>query len=138
VSAADNGTVVEIALNRSAVADLNSAIGLFVLGGALSSISGTADQHVFGFSMASFVSDHTRQLVLDVMRCVYVCSHNLIRIGVRHIFIAGLHVGISGSTGLLRSQGWIPRLNSSNRKLLPRYVAGHNGTAMAARPVASA
>src|SRR5688572_7591038 len=27
---------------------------------------GTADQHVFGFSMAGFVSDHTRQLVLDV------------------------------------------------------------------------
>jgi hypothetical protein len=28
--------------------------------------SGTADQHVFGFSMAGFVSDHTRQLALNV------------------------------------------------------------------------
>ena len=66
VSTADNGTVVEIALNAAAVGDLNAANGLFLLGGALGTLSGPADQYVFGFSMASFVPDHTRQLVLDV------------------------------------------------------------------------
>jgi hypothetical protein len=66
VSAADNGTVVEITLNAAALADLNAAGGLFVLGAALGSLSGVADQYVFGFSMAPFVDDHTRQLVLDV------------------------------------------------------------------------
>ena len=66
VSAADNGFVVEIVLNTAALADLNSAAGLFLFGGALGTLSGTADQHVFGFSMTDFVSDHTRQLVLDV------------------------------------------------------------------------
>lgn len=66
VSAADNGTVIEIQLNAAGVAALTSSSGLFVLGGALGSLSGTADQYVFGFSTASFVPDHTRQLVLDV------------------------------------------------------------------------
>jgi hypothetical protein len=65
VSAADNGTVVEVVLNEAAIADLNTATGLFVLGGALGTI-GAGDQFVFGFSMADFVADHTRQLVLDV------------------------------------------------------------------------
>lgn len=66
VSAADNGTVVEIALNNAAIGAMQSANGLFLLGGAVSSISGSSDQYVFGFSMASFVPDHTRELVLDV------------------------------------------------------------------------
>ncbi len=66
VSVADNGFVVEIALNASAVSALDGGSGLFVLGGALSTVSGTEDQHVFGFSTAAFVADHTRQLVLDV------------------------------------------------------------------------
>lgn len=66
MNAADNGFVVEIALSSAALADLNSATGLFLFGGALGTLSGTADQHVFGFSMAGFVSDHTRQLVLNV------------------------------------------------------------------------
>ena len=65
VSALDNGTVVEVVLNDAAVAAMNSATGLFLVGGALGTI-GTGDQYVFGFSMASFVPDHTRQLVLDV------------------------------------------------------------------------
>jgi hypothetical protein len=65
VSAADNGTVVEIALTNAAVTDMNSAAGLFLLGGALGTI-GTGNQYVFGFSMTSFVPDKTRQLVLDV------------------------------------------------------------------------
>lgn len=66
VSAADNGTVIEIALNATAIAALNAATGLFALGGALGTIDGTADQYVFGFSMTAFVADHTRELVLDV------------------------------------------------------------------------
>jgi hypothetical protein len=66
VSASDNGTVVEIALGPAALADLNNASGPFVLGGALGTISGSADQYVFGFSVADFVEDHTRQLVLQV------------------------------------------------------------------------
>jgi hypothetical protein len=65
MSAADNGTVVEIVLNNAALTGLNSSDGLFVLGGALGSL-GTGDQFVFGHSMAAFVPDHTRQLVLDV------------------------------------------------------------------------
>ena len=66
VSASDNGTIVEIALNNSAVAALNAGTGLFITGGALGSIGGPSDQYVFGFSMASFVADHTRQLILIV------------------------------------------------------------------------
>jgi hypothetical protein len=66
VSAADNGTVIEITLNNLALADLNAATGIFAIGGALGTIDGIAAQYVFGFSMAAFVEDHTRQLVLDV------------------------------------------------------------------------
>src|SRR6185295_13537336 len=65
VSAADNGKVVEIPIGPAALADLNAASGLFLLGGALGSI-GAGDQYVFGFSMAAFVPDHTRQLVLEI------------------------------------------------------------------------
>jgi hypothetical protein len=70
VSAADNGTVVEIALNGSALGELNCSTGLFLLGGALGTIAGVVDQYVFGFSMASFVPDQTRQLVLTVASSV--------------------------------------------------------------------
>lgn len=66
VSAADNGSVIEIVLNGAALAALNSSDGMFLFGGALSTLNGSADQYVFGFSMVSFVPDHTRQLVLDV------------------------------------------------------------------------
>lgn len=66
VSAADNGTVVEIVLNASAVAAIDSGSGLFLLGGALSTLSGTENQYVFGFSTASFAGDDVRQLVLEV------------------------------------------------------------------------
>jgi hypothetical protein len=66
VSATDNGQVVEIPLNAAAVAALRSATGQFAIGGALSTISGTADQYVFGFSTAAFVSQDVRELVLDV------------------------------------------------------------------------
>ncbi|WP_162914529.1 PEP-CTERM sorting domain-containing protein [Desertibaculum subflavum] len=67
VSAADNGTVIEIDLNAAALAALNAAAGGdFLLGGALTSIAGIFDQYVFGFTMVDFVADHTRQLVLEV------------------------------------------------------------------------
>jgi hypothetical protein len=66
VSAADNGTVIEIVLSGAALTDLNAANGLFLFGGALGTLAGPSDQYVFGFSMATFVSNHTRQLVLDV------------------------------------------------------------------------
>ena len=65
VSAADNGQIVEIALNAAALADLNAAAGQFVFGGALGTL-GAGNRYVFGFTTAAFVADHTRQLVLDV------------------------------------------------------------------------
>jgi hypothetical protein len=65
VSASDNGRVVEIALGAAALADLNAARGRFAVGGALGTL-GTGDQYVFGFSMAPFVQDQTRQLLLEV------------------------------------------------------------------------
>ncbi len=66
VSSADSGQLLSISLNTSAITALNGGTGLFVIGGALGTISGPADQYVFGFSMASFVDNHTRQLVLEV------------------------------------------------------------------------
>lgn len=66
VSAADNGTVVEIILNASAVAALDSSSGLFLFGGALGTLSGAANEYVFGFSTVSFVPDDVRELVLEV------------------------------------------------------------------------
>ena len=67
VSAADNGTVIEIDLNAAALTALNAAAGGdFLIGGALTSLSGMADQYVFGFTMADFVPDKTRELVLEV------------------------------------------------------------------------
>ncbi len=66
VSAADNGTVVEVALNGAAVAALDSSSGLFLFGGVLSTLSGTANQYVFGFSTTSFAGNDVRQLVLEV------------------------------------------------------------------------
>src|SRR5690606_6871505 len=55
VSAADNGTIVEITLNSAAIAALNAATGLFALGGALGTIDSSAEQYVFGFSVTSAV-----------------------------------------------------------------------------------
>ena len=66
VSSASNGQLVDITLNAAALAALNAADGQFVLGTALGSLSGGANQYAFGFSMTSFVADHTRQLLLDV------------------------------------------------------------------------
>jgi hypothetical protein len=90
VSAADNGTVVEIMLNGAAVSALNSGAGLFALGGALSSISGPADQHVFGFSMAAFVPDHTREHVLDVTPIPEPATTALTTIGALLFVVGGV------------------------------------------------
>jgi hypothetical protein len=62
VSTADNGKIVSITLNAAGVAALNAAKGgQFAVGGALTTIVGTADQYLFGFSGSS---TDTRQLVL--------------------------------------------------------------------------
>jgi len=51
VSAADNGSFVDVTLNASALSDLNSATGLFALGGVISTLSGESRMEgVFGFS----------------------------------------------------------------------------------------
>ncbi len=53
VSAADNNTTVAITLNAAAVAALNAAIGSTIsLGGALTTLAGTATQEIFGSQAA--------------------------------------------------------------------------------------
>ncbi len=68
-SVADNGTLVSIALNASALADLNAATDLFALGGTVTNLAVGRDlEFVFGFTAGptggTAVSDTTRQLVL--------------------------------------------------------------------------
>jgi hypothetical protein len=63
VSAADNNTTVAIALNAAAVAALNAAIGSTIsFGGALTTLTGTAAQQIFGFTNGA---PGTVQLVLQ-------------------------------------------------------------------------
>jgi len=66
VSPADNGQVVSISLNSAAIAALNAAAGGSIgLGGALTSIVGSANQLFFAFSgFGANVANHVRQLVL--------------------------------------------------------------------------
>ena len=52
-----------IALNAAAVADLNAATTLFGFGGALTTISGTAEQNIFGGTGAGYVT----RLVLETV-----------------------------------------------------------------------
>jgi hypothetical protein len=64
VSSADNGTVVSVNLNSSALTYLNGAKGgQAAVGGAVTTISGTADQDVFGFTGNS---TDVKQLVLNL------------------------------------------------------------------------
>ncbi len=64
VSSADNGRIVTIDLNAAAIAYLNAARGgLAALGGALTTLSGGADQFIFGFTNSP--SD-TRELILEL------------------------------------------------------------------------
>jgi hypothetical protein len=63
VTASDNGQIISINLNGNAIAALNAAIGnQIALGGAITSLTGTAGQYVFGYSDANL----TRQLVLTL------------------------------------------------------------------------
>jgi hypothetical protein len=62
VSAIDNGQIVSIDLNSTAINSLNAALGgQFAVGGAVTSLSGTAIQYVFGSSGTG-----VRQLVLNL------------------------------------------------------------------------
>ncbi len=64
VSAANNNSTVSVALNAAGVAALNAARGgLAAVGGAVTTLSGQADQFVFGFTGPS---NDTRQLVLNL------------------------------------------------------------------------
>ena len=68
-SSADNGTLVSIPLNATAVANLNAATGLFALGGAMDTPVGGGYRVLFqntgGPTGGSVVSNTTRQLVLE-------------------------------------------------------------------------
>src|SRR5262249_58390971 len=64
VSTADNGTLVSVGLNAAGLAAIQAAAGSSVaLGGALTSISGTANQFVFGFTGGG---TDVKQLVLNL------------------------------------------------------------------------
>lgn len=65
VSAADNGSIVSIALNADGLVALNAARGgLFALGGALTTLGGAETEYVFGYSVAIGNLD-VRQLVME-------------------------------------------------------------------------
>ncbi len=66
VSAADNGSLVSLALGSSALTALNDADGLFGLGLALTSPA-SGDRMMFAFGGVDGVSDTTRQLVLQIV-----------------------------------------------------------------------
>jgi PEP-CTERM motif len=88
VSAADNDTVVQISLNAAAIAALNAAIGdMIAFGGMLESLSGPANQYIFGFSTVSFALDDVRRLDLTVQSVPEPASFALLCVG--GIFVAG-------------------------------------------------
>lgn len=63
VSPADNGQFVSVSLNSAGLAALNASLGgQTALGGALTSLSGAADQYLFGYSGP----DYSRQLVITL------------------------------------------------------------------------
>ena len=71
MSAADNGTFVEITLNGDALTALNSAAGLFAFGGAVTTLSGAEREFVFGFSgFSGDPADGDTQIVLDTVNPV--------------------------------------------------------------------
>jgi len=65
VTAADDGQIVAMPLNAAALADLQLADDLFVLGGRLMTYDGS-QEIIFAFSGPS-APDHTRQLVLEIV-----------------------------------------------------------------------
>jgi hypothetical protein len=64
VSSADNGTLIDIPLGADALAALNASHGQIAFGGALTTISGSAEQCVFAWSHNP---PATRQLVLETV-----------------------------------------------------------------------
>ncbi len=68
VSSADDGNLVDVPLNATAVSAINSALGgEFALGGAITTLGGTGlDEVVFGFTGDS---GDTKQLILTVTVC---------------------------------------------------------------------
>ena len=67
VSAADNGAIVQVPLNPDAVAAINAAGGLWAVGGALTTITGTRHEYVFGSTNGS----HVRRLVLETGDAIF-------------------------------------------------------------------
>jgi PEP-CTERM motif len=64
-SAASNGKVVSIGLNAAGLAALNGALGsVITFGGAIGTLSGPADQFLFGFTTADFAGGDVRRLDL--------------------------------------------------------------------------
>lgn len=60
-----NETVIAIAMNDASVADLNAAMAPFTIGSA-SSIDDPEQPLDFGVSVTDYVTNQTRQLVLDI------------------------------------------------------------------------
>jgi hypothetical protein len=84
-SASDNGKVVSIVLNAAGLSALNNAIGsVIAFGGAIGTLSGPADQFLFGFSTTSFAGGDVRRLDLttaDIPEVPEPASLTLLAIG---------------------------------------------------------
>lgn len=65
-SAADNGTDVDVALNAAGLAALDAAIGDFVLGGYVSTLTGSfgTDEFVWGHTDPAGLGPYPRQLIV--------------------------------------------------------------------------
>jgi hypothetical protein len=78
ITAADNGTNVDIALNAAAVSAIDSAIGLFALGGHITTlVSGFASEFAFGSTSAASL----RQLVIETTAVPEPASGALVSLG---------------------------------------------------------
>ena len=66
VSAADNGTNVDIALNAAGVAAIDAGVGLFALGGHITTLTSGFDNE---FAFGSTSANSLRQLVIETNAC---------------------------------------------------------------------